>query len=71
MVYVFYALFVESTVDLKIFVVKNIFVVCVNHENKKHKIYFTTGIHYSQHIFAHRFTAQLASYFARFFDTSR
>ena len=51
---------------------KNIFVVCANHENKKHEIYFTTDIHYSQNIFSHNFTAQLASYFARegLFDTS-
>ena len=38
---------VVSTVDLEIFVVKNIFVVCANHENKKHEIYFTTDNHYS------------------------
>ena len=35
---------------------KNIFVVCVNHENKKHEIYFTTDSHYSRHIFAHTFS---------------
>ena len=35
------------------FCCKNIFVVCVNHENKKHEIHFTTGNHYSQHIFVH------------------
>ena len=35
---------------------KNIFVVCVNHENKKHEIYLTTNInHYGQHILHTRF----------------
>ena len=29
---------------------KNIFVVCANHENKKHEIYFTTDIHYSNFV---------------------
>ena len=49
-----------------------ILVVYANHKNifstkiKKHKLFFTTDNHYSQHIFAQRvFTAQLASYFAR------
>ena len=32
---------------------KNIFVVRVNHKNKKHEIYFTTDNHYCQHIFVH------------------
>ena len=32
---------------------KNIFVVCANHENKKHEIYFTIDNHYSQNIFVH------------------
>ena len=37
---------------------KNIFVVCVNHENKKHEVYFTTNNYYSQHTFAHMVSQQ-------------
>ena len=36
---------------------KNIFVVCANHENKKHEIYFTMDNHYTQNIFVRNFTA--------------
>ena len=64
---------------------KNSFVVCVNHKNKKHVLYyFTTDDRYSQHILYTQFqhskflytcmVSQLASYFAwdgLFFDTSR
>ena len=47
------------TVDLEMFV------FCVNHENKKHgEIHFTANSHYGQHIFVHDFTAQLVSYLA-------
>ena len=34
--------------------------VCANHENNKHEIYFTTNDHHGQYIFVHGFTAQLA-----------
>ena len=60
------------TVDLKIFVVKNVFVVCVNHENKN-EIYFTMDNHaVSRFLYTrHSFTAQLFSYFILdFFDTT-
>ena len=47
--------------------------VCANHENKKHEIYFATDNHHSQNISVNS-TAQLANYYARdglFFDTGR
>ena len=37
---------------------ENIFVVCVNHENKKHEAYFTTNNYHSQHTFAHTVSQQ-------------
>ena len=49
---------------------KNIFVVCVNHENLNTRNVYN---HYIQHIFRHSFTTQLASYFTwdSLFDTCR
>ena len=49
---------------------KNIFVVCANHENKKHEIQRIIIIAIT--FCSHNFAAQLASYFARdgLFDTS-
>jgi len=44
------------------FCCKNIFVACVNHEHKKHEIYFTMDDHYSQCILYTHFTVKLASF---------
>ena len=64
--FAFQATLQDQTIDLEIFIVKNIFVACINHENINHKIYLTIDNHYTVSTFCtHGFTTQLASYFVQ------
>ena len=44
---------------------KNVCMVCVNHENKEHEMYFTTDNHYSQQILYTRFRSSQLVFHAR------